>query len=150
MGSFKRSLAAAALLGLAACGGPGDPEELAEQIVSYLSEADFEGFSENLVATPQEVLDVCPATTSYEVNASSHKSHFTDCLNAADFSTVEKITQVLPTTGVASSCKAGVEIASDIKVTVATKSAIYTFHIRDALETENGWKVTNTLSCPKR
>ncbi|HCF60647.1 MAG TPA: hypothetical protein DFS52_21935 [Myxococcales bacterium] len=150
MRSFMRSLAAVALLGLGACGGPGDPEELAEQIVSYLSEADFEGFSENLVATPQEVLEVCPATTSYTVNLSSHRSRFDDCLKAADFGSVDKVTQVLPTTGLEPSCKAGVEFASEIKVTVATKTSIYTFKIRDALKTENGWKITDTLSCPDR
>lgn len=150
MGSFKRSLATVALLGLAACGGPGDPEELAEQVVSYLSEADFQGFSENLVATPQEVLEVCPSTTSYTVNSSSHRSHFDDCLKAADFDSIEEVTQILPTSGFEPSCKAGVEFASEIKVTVATKTSIYTFRIRDALKTESGWKVTNTLSCPDR
>jgi len=149
MSYARRLLLSAALaLGLSACGGADDPQELAEEVVGYLSEGDFRGYIENVVASPEQMLEVCPSLTSYRIDEGEHQKKFNECLARADFGSAE-ITQVLPTTGASDAC-GGAQEASEISITLSTDSAVYTFKIKQALETNDGWKITGTLSCPDK
>jgi hypothetical protein len=148
MKSFPIVVAALlATAGLTACGGPSDPEDLAEQVVESLKDGELQTYIDDLVATPQEVLDVCPAVSSYRVDQAEQQQHFNECLAHADFHTA-KVTQALPTLVTDPICSAGVTAAQEIRVTVSTDTAIYTFTIDGALETKDGWKVTGKLKCP--
>lgn len=147
--TLPKLLLAAALL--SSCGGASTPQALAELTVDLLNKNDFAGYSKETVATPQEIIDICPSVTSFQVDSKDIASGFNDCLKRGRFGKA-KVVSVNAKLGSRSAATCGakdpVEFADSIEVTVDTGSGAYTFKINDAVRTKNGWKVTNDLKCP--
>lgn len=151
MGSALRIVVlTAASLSLVACGGASSPEDLAEETVGYLADRNFTGYFEDTVVTPQQFLELCPATKNYSVDQARYQDRFSRCLSKADFGEAE-IVNIVPKRGFTSTAECGgaepVEYAEHIEVTVSTPNKVYTFKIRGAIATADGWRVTSPLDC---
>jgi len=132
---------------LAGCGGAESPEELAEVVVSRLQESDFPAYLEDAVATPKQVLEVCPDKSEYALDQARHQEHFDECLRRYNFASAE-ISKVIATHNTAVSCGPEVGSTQEILVTVVNDQEILTFKIKSALQTADGWLATGTLDCP--
>lgn len=151
MGSALRLFAlTSATLTVAACGGFSTPEELAEETVAYLANNDFTGYFEDTVVTPQQYLEICPATKNFSIDQSRFQDRFARCLSRADFS-MSEIVRVSPKRGFKSTAECGgaepVETADSIEVTISTPNKVYTFEIKGAIATADGWRVGSPLDC---
>ncbi len=151
MGSTLRFIAlSAASVTLAACGGASSPEDLAEETVGYLASNDFTGYFEETVVTPQQFLELCPATKDFSVDQARYQERFTRCLGKADFANAE-IVNIAPKKGFKSTAECGgsepVETADEIEVTISAPNRVYTFKLKGALATADGWRVASTLDC---
>ncbi|MFN7130609.1 MAG: hypothetical protein ACK4N5_00905 [Myxococcales bacterium] len=147
--ALRSALLTVSLLAFSAC-GISSPEDLAEETLGYLVRSDFTGYFEDTVVTPSQVLEICPAIRNFSIDKGKFQERFARCLSKADFATAELVATT-PKKGFASTAECGgsepVETADDIDVTVKTSTRVYTFKIRGALATHDGWRVANTLDC---
>ena len=138
--------ALAGLLLCTACGGPSTVQDLAKEVVSHLASNDFVGLSSDLVASQQEVLEVCPTKSAYDIDVQKYRDGFDAC--AAKLSWKQAVLQpALPQMGFAPDCGAQIEYATNIAVKVTAGSTATELTLNSAIKTGNGWKLTAPFSC---
>ena len=135
------------------CGRLSTFEDLAHATVGYLADRDFDGHVSTIL-TAEQLFALCPRETRHDLKLTKFRESFDKCLERFLFedAKVESVTADLETFAPHQEGCGNPEtvISADrIKVRVSARGFNYEFMIDDAIETPEGWRLDDDLSCPE-
>ena len=143
-------------LGVVGCdgGSTSTPQDLAETTLDFLKRADFDGYFEETVITPEQVTDLCPrAGGEFRLESSRFREEFFDCIAKIDFQNVTVVRteidelEILNAADPECGGQGQIQLADNITVHLDTGQGEATVRLDDPIETNNGWRVSDELRC---